>query len=68
MKVYDVATGGTDAAFAALQSKDAVIEGLGLSGFGAHSNDAENVHSTTIVPRLCLATRSVMETAAGEPR
>jgi glutamate carboxypeptidase len=43
--------GGTDAAFAALEMRAAVIEGLGLSGFGAHSNDAEFVEIGTIVPR-----------------
>ncbi|WPB59177.1 M20/M25/M40 family metallo-hydrolase [Xylophilus sp. GOD-11R] len=62
MKVLDVATGGgTDAAFAALKSRGAVIEGMGLSGFGAHSNDAEYVQIGTIVPRLYLATRLVMD-------
>jgi len=62
MKVMDVATGGgTDAAFAALKSRGAVIEGLGLSGFGAHSNDAEYVQINTIVPRLYLATRLIMD-------
>ena len=69
MKVYDVATGGgTDAAFAALQSKGGVIEGFGLSGFGAHSNDAEYVQIGTIVPRLYLATRMVMEMAGTTSR
>ena len=64
MKVVDVATGGgTDAAFAALQARGAVIEGFGLSGFGAHSNDAEYVEIGTIVPRLYLATRLVMDVA-----
>jgi len=62
MKVMDVATGGgTDAAFAALKSRGAVIEGMGLSGFGAHSNDAEYVQIDTIVPRLYLATRLIMD-------
>lgn len=69
MKVYEVATGGgTDAAFAALQSKGAVIEGLGLSGFGAHSNDAEYVQVGTIMPRLYLATRMVIEVAGAKGR
>jgi glutamate carboxypeptidase len=64
MKVLDVATGGgTDAAFAALQARGAVIEGFGLNGFGAHSNDAEYVDIATIVPRLYLATRLVMDVA-----
>ena len=64
MKVTDLATGGgTDAAFAALQTRAAVVEGLGLSGFGAHSNDAEYVQIETIVPRLYLATRLLMDVA-----
>ncbi len=53
MKVLDRATGGgTDAAFAQLKARGPVIEGFGLSGFGAHSNDAEYVDTQTIVPRL----------------
>jgi glutamate carboxypeptidase len=64
MKVMDVATGGgTDAAFAALKARGAVIEGMGLSGFGAHSNDAEYVQLGSIVPRLYLTTRLVMDFA-----
>jgi len=64
MKVLDTATGGgTDAAFAALQARGAVIEGFGLSGFGAHSNDAEYVEIGTIVPRLYLATRLILDVA-----
>lgn len=61
MSVMEKATGGgTDAAFAALKAKGAVIEGFGLSGYGAHSNDAEYVQLNTIVPRLYLATRMIM--------
>jgi len=64
MRVYDVASGGgTDAAFAALQTRAAVIEGFGLNGFGAHSNDAEYVEIATIVPRLYLAARMIMDVA-----
>src|SRR5206468_2289368 len=62
LKVLDVATGGgTDAAFAALKTKAAVIEGFGLSGYGAHSNDAEYVKLETIVPRLYLSARMIMD-------
>ena len=62
--VADVATGGgTDAAFAALKARGAVIEGFGLSGFGAHSNDTEYVQVETIVPRLYLGTRMIMDIA-----
>jgi glutamate carboxypeptidase len=64
MQVLDVATGGgTDAAFAALQARGPVIEGFGLNGFGAHSNDAEYVVIGTIVPRLYLVTRLIMDLA-----
>jgi glutamate carboxypeptidase len=62
LKVLDVATGGgTDAAFAALKTTAAVIEGFGLSGYGAHSNDAEYVRLETIVPRLYLSVRMIMD-------
>ena len=62
LKVFDVANGGgTDAAFAALKTNAAVIEGFGLSGYGAHSNDAEYVKLETIVPRLYLSTRMIMD-------
>ncbi|CAM3715667.1 glutamate carboxypeptidase [Roseateles saccharophilus] len=65
MKVAEVATGGgTDAAFAALHARGPVIEGLGLTGFGAHSNDAEYVDTGTIAPRLYLIARLVMELSA----
>ncbi|MDB5768657.1 MAG: glutamate carboxypepticase, partial [Collimonas fungivorans] len=67
MTVVDVASGGgTDAAFAALKSKGAVVEGMGLSGYGAHSNDAEYVLLNTIVPRLYLSTRLIMDFAQGK--
>jgi glutamate carboxypeptidase len=58
--------GGTDAAFAALETKSPVVERFGLQGFGAHSNDAEYVLVDSIRPRLYLATRLVMDLAAGK--
>jgi len=62
LKVVDVASGGgTDAAFAALKTTAPVIEGFGLSGYGAHSNDAEYVKLETIVPRLYLSARMIMD-------
>jgi len=62
LNVVEKATGGgTDAAFAALKTQGAVVEGMGLSGYGAHSNDAEYVQINTIVPRLYLATRMIMD-------
>lgn len=62
MKVIDRASGGgTDAAFAALKARGPVIEGMGLSGFGAHSNDAEYIQIPSIVPRLYLAARMIID-------
>lgn len=58
--------GGTDAAFAALATKAAVLEGFGLKGFGAHSNDAEYIEAVSIVPRLYLLTRMIMDAAQGK--
>ncbi len=55
--------GGTDAAFAALKTKGGVVERYGLRGFGAHTTDAEYVLVDSIIPRLYLATRVVMEAA-----
>ena len=58
--------GGTDAAFAALQTKNAVIERFGLQGFGAHSANDEYVLLDSIEPRLYLATRLIMDFAQGK--
>lgn len=58
--------GGTDAAFAALETKAPVIERFGLQGFGAHSSNAEYVLIDSIQPRLYLATRMVMDIAQGK--
>lgn len=67
LNVAEKATGGgTDAAFAALKAKGAVVEGMGLSSFGAHSNDAEYVLIDTIVPRLYLTTRLIMDISTGK--
>jgi glutamate carboxypeptidase len=60
--VDDVAEGGgTDAAFAALNTKAPVIERFGLQGFGAHSADAEYVLLDSIEPRLYLLARMIMD-------
>ena len=59
--------GATDAAIAALESKAAVIEGLGLLGGGAHSNDAEYVLLNSLEPRLYLLSRLIMDSATGVP-
>jgi glutamate carboxypeptidase len=60
--------GGTDAAFAALETKAPVIERFGLQGFGAHTTNAEYVLIDSIQPRLYLAARMVMDLAAGKAR
>src|SRR5262252_9507766 len=65
--VRDLAEGGgTDAAFAALRTKAAVIERFGLRGFGAHSNDAEYIDIDSIEPRLYLLARMIMDVAQGK--
>jgi glutamate carboxypeptidase len=58
--------GGTDAAFAALETKNAVIERFGLQGFGAHTADSEYVLIDNIEPRLYLAARVIMDVARGK--
>ena len=60
--------GGTDAAFAALETKNAVVERFGLRGYGAHSNEDEYVLVSSIEPRLYLAARLVMDLARDRVR
>jgi glutamate carboxypeptidase len=55
------AGGGTDAAFAGLETQNPVIESMGLQGFGSHSNDDEYVLISSIEPRMYLLTRLIME-------
>jgi glutamate carboxypeptidase len=43
-----------------------VIEGFGLRGFGAHSNDAEYVEIPSIEPRLYLIVRMIMDASQGK--
>ncbi len=65
--VDDVAEGGgTDAAFAALNTKAPVIERFGLQGYGAHSADAEYVLLDSIEPRLYLLARMIMDVSQGK--
>jgi glutamate carboxypeptidase len=66
LEIRDRATGGgTDAAFAGQRPKGGVLESFGLRGFGAHSNDRESIMIDSIVPRLYLATRMVMDVGSG---
>ena len=67
LKVLDtVGGGGTDAAFAALQTKNPVLERFGLAAFGAHSNDDEYVLIDSIEPRLYLAARMIIDVSRGK--
>lgn len=54
--------GGTDAAYLARSGKAAVLESLGLAGWGYHARD-EYVEADSIVPRLYLLTRLLTELA-----
>jgi glutamate carboxypeptidase len=56
--------GATDAGFAGRSGKAAVIESFGLAGFGYHARD-EFVETTSIVPRLYLMTRMLIELGKG---
>jgi glutamate carboxypeptidase len=60
--------GGTDVAFAALNTKAPVIERFGLQGFGAHSAEAEYVLLDSIEPRLYLLARMIMDVSQGKNR
>jgi glutamate carboxypeptidase len=60
--------GGTDAAFAALNTKAPVIERFGLQGFGAHSAEAEYVLLDSIEPRLYLLARMIIDVSQGKNR
>ncbi len=52
--------GGTDAGYASRSGKPAVLESLGLAGWGYHARD-EYIEIDSIVPRLYLSTRLLME-------
>jgi len=60
--------GGTDAAFASLESKAATLERFGLQAFGSHSNDAEYILLDSIEPRLYLLARMIMDVSQGKVR
>jgi glutamate carboxypeptidase len=66
LKVLDsVAGGGTDAAFAALNTSNPVLERFGLQSFGAHSSANEYVLIDSIEPRLYLASRLIIDFSRG---
>lgn len=67
--VRDVPTGGgTDAAFAALNTQAPVIEGMGLRGFGAHTTNAEYVQLDSFVSKMSLTLRLIADIASGRAR
>lgn len=53
-------TGGTDAGFAAQSGIPAVIESMGLAGWGFHAKN-EYIEADSIIPRLYLTARMLME-------
>ncbi|MDM0123336.1 glutamate carboxypeptidase [Variovorax arabinosiphilus] len=65
LEIDERSGGGTDAAYAALSGKP-VIEGLGLPGFGYHSDKAEYVLVDAIPRRLYMAARLIMDLGSGK--
>ncbi len=57
--------GATDAGFASRSGKAVVLESFGLAGFGYHARD-EYIEIDSIVPRLYLASRLLMDLGAGK--
>jgi glutamate carboxypeptidase len=53
-------TGGTDAGFAGSSGKPAVLESMGLAGWGYHAKN-EYIEVDSIVPRLYLTARMLQE-------
>jgi glutamate carboxypeptidase len=60
--------GGTDAAFAALNTRNAVLERFGAQGYGGHTADDEYILLNSIEPRMYLAARMVMDISQGKVR
>jgi glutamate carboxypeptidase len=52
---------GTDAVFAACFGKSITMESFGLTGSGFHSSGNEYVNLDSIVPRLYLMVRLIMD-------
>lgn len=51
----------TDASFASLNTNNPVLESMGLQGFGAHTDKDEFILISSIVPRMYLNTRLIMD-------
>lgn len=64
LDIVPMTGGATDAAFAARSDKAAVIESMGLAGWGYHARD-EYIEVDSIVPRLYLMARMLIELGQG---
>jgi len=60
LDIVEMTGGATDASFANRSGKAVVVESFGLAGFGYHARD-EYIDTGSIVPRLYLMTRMLME-------
>jgi glutamate carboxypeptidase len=60
LDIAEMTGGATDAGFANRSGKAVVVESFGLAGFGYHARD-EYIDTGSIVPRLYLMTRMLME-------
>lgn len=60
LDLVEMTGGGTDAGYANRSGKAVVVESFGLAGFGYHARD-EFIDTETIVPRLYLMTRMLIE-------
>ncbi len=58
--MHPTTNGGTDAGFAGRSGHAAVLEGLGLAGWGYHARN-EYIEIDSITPRLYLAARMLIE-------
>lgn len=61
----DQPQGGTDAAYAGLKAKGAVLEHWGVHGANAHSSRDEYIVVSSIERRLYLTVRSIMDISRG---
>lgn len=67
LRLIPMTGGATDAGYAARSGRAAVLEGLGLPGWGYHAKD-EYIEIDGIVPRLYLSTRLLQDLAANPVR
>ena len=62
LAIHPMTGGATDAGYAARSGKAAVLESMGLPGWGYHAKD-EYIEVDAIVPRLYLTTRMLQDLA-----